>query len=150
DGTPHTSGICYGASSPATPFVLYCLTSKRYKKARNIQQNPIISFLIPFPHYYLRFAPSGTITINGIAEFVPLENAEIQAIFSKKRILRRILKEISTPENESFTFIQINPNPKIVCHGVGYNIIQLRKGHKQAGYSVRIPPERTQTQPKNT
>jgi len=142
DGTPHTTGICYGVSPPSSKFCFYFLTSKKYKKVRNIQNNPNISFLIPFPHYYIRFAPSGTVTFNGEAELVPIDNVELQPIFSKKRILRLILKEISTQEKDSFIFIRLKPNPKVLCHGVGFNVFKLRKGHRHAGYTVRIPQER--------
>ena len=142
DGTPHTSGICYGVSPPSSKFCLYCVTSKKYKKVRNIQKNPMVSFIIPFPHFYIRFAPSGTVTFNGEAEFVPIDNDEVQTIFSKKRILRLIRKEISTPEKESLTFIRIKPTPKVLCNGVGFNVFKLRKEHRHGGYTVRIPQER--------
>jgi len=142
DGTPHTSGICYGISPPSSKFCFYSLTLKKYKKVRNIQKNPMVSFLIPFPHYYIRFAPSGTVTFNGEAELVPIDNVEVQTIFSKKRILRLIIKAISTPEKESFTFIRLKLNPKVLCHGIGFNVFKLRKGHRHADYTVKIPQKR--------
>lgn len=45
----------------------------------------MVSFLIPFPHCYIRLAPSGTATFNSEAELVPIDNDEVQSIFSKKR-----------------------------------------------------------------
>jgi len=102
----------------------------------------MVSFLIPFPHYYIRFAPSGTVTFNGEAELVPIDNVEVQTIFSKKRILRLIIKAISTPEKESFTFIRLKLNPKVLCHGIGFNVFKLRKGHRHADYTVKIPQKR--------
>jgi hypothetical protein len=117
---------------------------KKYKKARNIQQNPKVSFLIPFPHYYIRFAPSSTVTFQGEAEFISVDDTKIQEIFSKKRVLQLIVKEIQSreQERERMTFIMIKPIPKVLCHGLGYNVFKLRKGHKQGGYSVKIPPNR--------
>jgi nitroimidazol reductase NimA-like FMN-containing flavoprotein (pyridoxamine 5'-phosphate oxidase superfamily) len=142
DGTPHTTGILYGISPPSSKFALYSLTSKSYKKVRNLTQNPEVSFLIPFPHYYIRFAPSSTVTFQGIAEFISVENAGIQDTFSKKRALRLILKEIESGEQENMTFIKIKPHPKVLCHGLGFNVFKLRKGHVKGGYSVRIPGDR--------
>jgi len=66
NGTPHTTGILYGVSPTSSKFALYSLTSKNYKKVRNIKRDPRVSFLIPFPHYYIRFAPSSTVTFQGI------------------------------------------------------------------------------------
>ncbi len=142
DGTPHTSGIAYGVSPPSSEFSLYFLTSKKYKKARNIAKKPNISLLIPFPHYYIRFAPAGTVTFTGKAEFRPIDDNELLDIFSKKRVLRLITKDISPQNKESFTFVQLKPDPKVLCHGVGYNLFKLRQGHKQAAYSVVIPQDR--------
>jgi nitroimidazol reductase NimA-like FMN-containing flavoprotein (pyridoxamine 5'-phosphate oxidase superfamily) len=142
DGTPHTTGVLYGVSPPSSKFALYFLTSIKYKKARNIQQNPNISFLIPFPHYYIRFAPSATVTIQGRANFLSLEYEAVQDIFSKKRILRLIIKQIGEGEQESITFISIKPKAKILCYGLGHNIFKLRRSHTQGGYSVMIPKNR--------
>ncbi|MFX1512457.1 MAG: pyridoxamine 5'-phosphate oxidase family protein [Promethearchaeota archaeon] len=142
DRTPHTTGILYGVSPTSSKFALYCLTSIEYKKARNIKRNPNVSFLIPFPHYYIRFAPSSTVTFQGEADFVGVNDPEIQDIFSKKRILRLIIKEIQQGEQESLTFIRIKPNPKVLCYGLGYNVFKLRKSHARGAYSVMIPPDR--------
>ncbi|MFX0052631.1 MAG: pyridoxamine 5'-phosphate oxidase family protein [Candidatus Hermodarchaeota archaeon] len=142
DGTPHTTGILYGVSPPSSKFALYSLTSKNYKKVRNIKANPRVSFLIPFPHYYIRFAPSSTVTFQGKANFLSVEDPIIQDIFSKKRVLRLILKEIEGGERENITFIKVKPYPKVLCYGLGYNVFKLRKGHTKGGYSVRIPVNR--------
>jgi uncharacterized pyridoxamine 5'-phosphate oxidase family protein len=146
DGTPHSTGILYGVSPPSSKFSLYFLTSKKYKKVRNIKKNPNISFIIPFPHYYIRFAPSGTVTFNGKVSLIPTtgikNNFKIKSIFSRKRVLRLILKEIEKQKTDSLTFGKIIPHSKVLCHSVGYNLLKLRKGHKQGGYSVLIPTER--------
>ncbi|MCG3222227.1 MAG: pyridoxamine 5'-phosphate oxidase family protein, partial [Candidatus Heimdallarchaeota archaeon] len=84
DGSPHSTGVLYGVSSPEKKFALYIATSKKYKKAVNIKRNPTVSFIITFPHHYLRFAPSSTITFSGKAEILPFENKELLAIFYEK------------------------------------------------------------------
>jgi nitroimidazol reductase NimA-like FMN-containing flavoprotein (pyridoxamine 5'-phosphate oxidase superfamily) len=142
DGTPHTTGILYGVSPPSSKFALYSLTSKKYKKIRNIKRNPRVSFLIPFPHYYIRFAPSSTVTFNGKADFLSVEDSGIQDIFAKKRVLRLILNQIEDRERKSMTFIRIKPDSKVLCHGLGINVFKLRKSHTKGGYSVRIPESR--------
>ncbi|MFX0122995.1 MAG: pyridoxamine 5'-phosphate oxidase family protein [Candidatus Hodarchaeota archaeon] len=142
DGTPHTTGILYGVSPPSSKFALYCLTSNEYKKVRNIKHNPNISFLVPFPHFYIRFAPASTVTFQGKADLIPVNDKEIQKVFTKKRILRLIIDEIQQEEQESLTFIRIKPKSKVLCYGLGYNVFKLRKGHTHGGYSVIIPKDR--------
>ncbi len=142
DGTPHTTGILYGVSKPDTEFALYLLTSGKYRKVRNIQRNPKVSFIIPFPHHHLRFVPSGTITLNGVAKLVPVNTEDIIDIFSEKRILKMIIADIDFERDEEYVYIKIEPDPKILCFGVGFNIWKLRSSHTEGGYSVTIPPER--------
>ncbi len=143
DGNPHTTGILYGVSKPEVEFALYLLTSKYYRKVKNIQRNENVSFVIPFPHHIFRFAPSGTITLNGTAEVVPINTEEIIKIFSEKRILRLIIADINFEKEDELIFIKLNPNPKILCYGVGINILKLRGSHTTGGYSVTIPVERS-------
>jgi hypothetical protein len=142
DNTPHTTGILYGVSPPFSKFSLYVLTSKNYKKVGNIQRNPMVSFIIPYPHHHLRFVPSGTITINGEAEILPFKTEKIKDIFSEKRILRMITKDLNPEETENYVFLKIKPNPRILVYAVGQNIWKLRSSHTEGGYSVKIPEER--------
>ncbi len=142
DGTPHTTGVLYGVSPPSSKFSLLILTSKKYKKVRNIRINPDVSFLVLFPISFLPFVPSRTVTFNGKAELAAIDDVDVRGIFSKKRIHKMIIKEIETQETDSFTFIRIIPNPKVLCFGLGYNALKLRKGHGQGGYSVIILQER--------
>ncbi|MFX0015859.1 MAG: pyridoxamine 5'-phosphate oxidase family protein [Promethearchaeota archaeon] len=142
DGTPHSTGVLYGVSPPSSAFSLIFYTSKKYKKVRNIKRNPNVSFVIPFSHPFLHFTPSKTVTFNGKAELVSLNDNETRLIFSKKRILKLIMKQSQIEEQESLTFIRIKPNPRVLCYGVGISVLKLRKGHKYGGYSVIIPQER--------
>ncbi len=88
------------------------------------------------------FVPSGTVTINGTAKILPIENEEILDIFSKKRILRLITSHLTPEEKKEVVFLKIKPDPKILCYGVGISIMKLRGGHTEGGYSVIIPEER--------
>ncbi len=141
DGSPHTSGILYGVSNQDEKFALYLLTYKKNKKVRNIQRNPKVSFIIPFPHHILRFVPSGAITINGIAKILPVNTKEIIQTFSEKKILRQLIADIDFENDMKYVFVKIEPDPKIFCYGVGFNILKLRSSHTTGGYSVTIPDE---------
>ncbi|MFW9931216.1 MAG: pyridoxamine 5'-phosphate oxidase family protein [Candidatus Thorarchaeota archaeon] len=138
DNSPHTSGILYGVSKPEDEFCIYLKTMKKFRKVKNIQRNPNVSFIITFPHHFFRFIPAGTITMNGQAELVPIDSEEIRGIFTEKRVLRMIVSDIDSDE----TFLRIKPKPKVFCYGVGFNILELRSSHTSVSYSVMIPEER--------
>jgi len=142
DGSPHTTGVLYGVSSPTSGFSMYIVTSKEYRKTKNIINNPHVSFTITFPHHIFRFVPASTVTFNGVAEIVDFENEEILGIFSQKRILRMITKNLDPEEKKDYVFIRIKPKPKVLCYGLGYNIFKLRSKHTEGGYSVTIPKKR--------
>jgi hypothetical protein len=139
----HSTGILYGVSPQESAFCLYAITVKHYIKVRNIENNPYISFVIPFPHYYLRFVPSSAIYFQGKAEIVPYATVEAQKAFNKQRILKMMKTESSKPEYEyNRVFIRIKPFKKIFCYGIGMNIWQLRKNHEDGDYMIIIPPNR--------
>ena len=139
DGSPHTTGILYAVSPPNDLFCLYFVTSLRYRKAKNLRKNPLVSFLIPFPHYWIRFVPAATITLTGNIDFITSEEEGLIEIFNQKKIFRSILRQALNEKAEEYTFLRLNPFKKILCYGVGYNMWELRKKHTQAGYSVIIP-----------
>ncbi|MHA2364628.1 MAG: pyridoxamine 5'-phosphate oxidase family protein [Candidatus Hodarchaeales archaeon] len=140
---PHSTGIIYCVSKESTPFRLYCLTSRKYKKTRNIENNPNVSFVIPFPHYYFRFAPSSCIQFQGVAKIIPFKDGEVMIeLFKQKRILRKLIKDINQNEIEDYVFLEIKPDIKIFCHGIGFSLIEMKKNHVGAFYSVIIPKDR--------
>lgn len=138
DNSPHSTGILYSVSPSEQEFVLYFITSLNYKKVRNIVRNPNVSLLIPFPHYWIRYAPSGTITITGKIDLVPITHEEVINTFRNKRVHKLVLKQ-ALEAKDDYTFLKLCPDKKILCHGVGYNIMSMRKGHSKGGYSVVIP-----------
>ena len=142
NNSPQSSGILYAVSKPQDEFCIYLKTLKRFRKTKNIQENPNVTFVIPFPHHYLRFIPAGTVTIRGQAELVPIESEEVLEVFSEKKVLKMIVKDLDPEVKKETTFIRIKPKPKILCYGVGFNVIELGRSHTSVSYSVRIPEER--------
>ena len=143
DGSPHSTGVLYGVSSPDSDFVLYIITSLKYKKTKNIINNPQVSFVIPFPHHILRFVPSSTVTFYGEVKILPfVDHEDLLAIFSEKRILRLITEHLTDEEKEDYVFLKLKPSPKVYCYGLGFNLFKLRGSHTEGGYTVFIPEER--------
>ncbi len=139
-GSLQTTGILYGVSPPGTGFRLYLLTDRGFLKVRNILRNPEVSFLVPYPHHFLRFVPASCISFPGTAEIVPEDDPEAQEAFQSSRMLRMNLKETSSMENA--VFIKISPKRSIHCYGVGFGLMEIARDVSAVGYSVEVPSDR--------
>ena len=139
-GSLQTTGILYGVSPPGAALRLYLLTDQGYLKVRNILKNPEVSFLVPYPHHFLRFVPASCISFPGTAEIVPADDSEARGAFQTSRILRMNLEEISSMEEA--VFIKIRPRRRMHCYGVGFGLMELMRDAAGAGYSVEVPSER--------
>ncbi|MHA2272998.1 MAG: pyridoxamine 5'-phosphate oxidase family protein [Candidatus Hodarchaeales archaeon] len=143
-GWPQTHGVLYGMAAPHSKLAFFIVTDKRYRKAGNIKGNPRVSFLIPFPHYYVRFAPASTVQFQGTAKLIPIDNPQIFSIFKNgPRVLRRVVHSFDDPAiRENYCFIKITPNPRFICYGLGKSLRELRKDHVRGRYTVTIPQKR--------
>ncbi len=144
-GRPHSTGILYGVSPPDSDFAIFFATHEKYAKVRNIRKNPKVSFVVTFPHYYLRFAPDSYLMLRGEAEILPFDNRDGQWAFHQKRMLKMNLK--MPPEiMQDAVFIKMKPGPTVFCFGVGYGILDIARHHEDVMYKVRIPEERLRPQ----
>ena len=141
-GRPHSTGIIYAVGPPKSPFALYSVVGANYAKVRNIKQNPNMSIVVTFPHYWIRFAPASYAMFRGTAEIVPFVDEDAQWAMSQTRIGRMNLQTESEDANVEFVFIKITPEPTVFCYGLGFGIMEMRGDHANVGYKVKIPEER--------
>ncbi len=145
NGHSHSTGIIYAVAPSNSKFALYVLTEKKYKKVKNIENNNSVSFVIPFPHYVLRFVPSSCVQFQGIANILPFDDEIAQESFRNgSRILKLNLKQVPRISNkeEGSVFIQVIPNKIIHCYGLGFSMMDLRKNIANGSYIVEVPLER--------
>lgn len=109
-GKPHSIGVVYAVSPSTEPFCIYLITRPVLKKARNIQTNPNISFVVPFPHYVFRIIPPACVQFEGKARLVPIDNPIALKAFQNAIVLRRSMMH-SIDLGES-TFIRLFLTPK--------------------------------------
>jgi len=143
-GRSHSVGVLYGVSPPNKSLALYVMTGRDTRKARNIANNPNVSFAIPLPRRLLTFIPPNCIQFQGTAEIIPLEDEGGRQAFSATMILREILKyadKIAEVQNEKICFIRIYPDPVIFTYGLGVSWIELREHLENAASRVEIPAE---------
>jgi len=143
---PHTTGVLYGVAPREYPFMIYVLTGAKYKKTRNLRRNPNVSFVIPFPHHWLRFIPDYVVQFQGSARIVPLDHEIAVAAFQDKWILRGnidMAEKLQNPETgEEAVFIEIRPNKKIHVFGLGISMRTMLSDVEQGAYTVEIPDDR--------
>lgn len=141
-GRPHSTGIIYAVGPPESPFALYSIVGANYAKVRNIKQNPNVSLVVTFPHYWIRFAPASYAMFRGTAEIIPFANEDAQWAMSQTRIGRMNLQTEAEDANVEFVFIKITPEPTVFCYGLGFGIMEMRGDLANADYKVKIPEER--------
>lgn len=134
EGRPHSVGVVYAVSPPNQPFSIYLITRLLLKKARNIQNNPNVSFVVPFPHYLFRTVPPACIQFQGKAGLISIDNPIATKAFQSTIVLRRSMMHSIDLGGES-TFIRIVPDNKIFSFGIGARIWQflLRSQNKNLG-----------------
>ncbi|MHA1992223.1 MAG: pyridoxamine 5'-phosphate oxidase family protein [Candidatus Hodarchaeales archaeon] len=141
-GRSHSTGVLYSVAKKEDPFRLYCVSDNNYKKARNIKNNSNVSFVIPFPHFYIRFVPSSCIQFMGVARLLPFrDNDKIRSTFQEKRILK-LIEKVPLEKLDDRIFIEIIPDRSIYCHGLGFGLLEMRKKHTRTHFTVEIPQNR--------
>jgi len=137
----HSVGVVYGIAPSELPFSLYLITRPKLKKAKNIKANPNVSFVVPFPHYFLRFVPSSCLQFQGTAEILTADDPIANKIFQSSRVLRHSLEH--TRMLGEPVFIRVVPDEKIFSWGVGASVWQIIKRKIGSGnYFVTVPQNR--------
>jgi hypothetical protein len=140
DGSPDSAGVCYGISSPGDELVLYVMTRRHLKKARNITVNPRVSLVVPLQRRLLRFLPPPTIQLHGVAEILDWTDADGIGAFRAFRMGRMILRGYERSRRRGETrvcFLRIMLDSVIRTYGVGHNVWELRR-HMESGIGTFV------------
>src|SRR5262245_24632565 len=70
EGMSHSAGVSYGVSKRGDQLAIYVMTRRHLQKARDIEQNPAVSLVIPVPRPLLWFIPPATIQLHGRANIL--------------------------------------------------------------------------------
>ncbi|MFW9931728.1 MAG: pyridoxamine 5'-phosphate oxidase family protein [Candidatus Thorarchaeota archaeon] len=136
-GRPHSTGVIYVIPKRPNPFEFYILTGSEYRKTKYIRDNPNVSFVITFPHYWIRFAPASVVHFQGTAEIIPFSDPIGREAFQQNRIARMNLN--SDYDESEMVFIKVRPSKKLHVYGLGISLMDMRSDHTNAGYKVEIP-----------
>lgn len=141
-GISHSAGVNYGISTPAGDLVLYVMTRRHLRKARNIAQNPNVSLVVPLRRPLLGFLPPPTIQLRGRAEILDWRDAEGTKVFERFWLGRRILKGYRNYHRRGETricFLKITPDPVIRTYMVGASVWQVSRRMESGAAKVIVP-----------
>ena len=144
-GKPHSVGVVYSIAPLDQPFALYIITRPSLKKARNLCDNPNVSFVVPFPQLLFSFIPPACIQFQGKAQIMPIDDPIATKAFEKSIVLKRS-KIHSTSLGKSI-FVRVVPTSKIFCFGLGARIWDFlipSKSKNIGNFYVVVPRSRYQ------
>ena len=136
-GRPHSTGVLYGVGPVTAPLALYIVTFEHYAKVRYVRANPIVTLAVTFPHRILSFAPASCVSFRGRATTVAFSDPRAGWAFRQHRILRDNL--VMGSKGDRPLFIRIDPEPNVLCYGLGISLNAIRKDPTIGGYNVQIP-----------
>ncbi|KKB98766.1 pyridoxamine 5'-phosphate oxidase [Mycobacterium nebraskense] len=142
NGIPYAAGVNYGISTPAEDLVIYVMTRRHLRKARNIAQNPNVSLVVPLTRRLLWFLPPPTIQLRGRAEILDWRDTEGIDVFERFWLGRRILKGYRNYHRRGETricFLKITLDPVIRTYMVGANVWQVSRRMESGAAKLIIP-----------
>lgn len=141
-GTPHAAGVTYGTAYAERELVLYVMTRRHLRKARDIAGDPRVALVVPVQHRVLRFLPPATIQLHGHAEILDWTDHTGSHIFQGFWLGRRILAAYRAAFRRGerrICFLKIAIDPVITTYMVGVTAWELRRGMERGAAQVLLP-----------
>ena len=142
DGMPSSAGVTYRMSGAGREPVLYVMTRRHLQKARNIEQNPNVSLVVPLTRRLLWFLPPPTIQVRGRAEILDWTDEQGTRAFRGFWLGRRILDAYKRSHRRGETricFLKITLDPVISTYMVGSSILEISRRMEAGAAKVVIP-----------
>ena len=130
DGQPDAAGVSYGATSEAGALVVYVMTRRHLRKARDIERDHRVSLVIPIRRRLLWFVPPATIQLSGRAELLPQDDPRGVALFQRFLLGRRITssyEKMRADGDQRICFVRIAVDPIARSYMVGTTVWQVMR-----------------------
>lgn len=120
------------------------MTRRSLRKARNIVENPNVSFVVPLTRRLLWFLPPPCIQFQGRADLLDRDDpgGKRVATFRSFAMGRRILsmyEEMAARGESGVCFVRITPAPTLSTYMVGHSIWDLMRRMETGIERVRVP-----------
>ena len=125
-GEARTAGIVYTTHQRR----LYIGTARDSFKARWIEGNPSVSVTVPIAKRipFLPFVqiPAATITFQGDAEVIAVEDADEAAV-------RALFRGLDLDEAQEHCLLRVEPKGRFLTYGIGVPLLTMRSPEKARG-----------------
>lgn len=141
DGSPDSAGVTYAAAEEDGALVLYVMTRRHLRKARDIAERPRVSLVVPIPRPILAFLPPATIQLRGVAELLPADDARGVRAFERFLVGRRILRAYDDMRRDGerrICFVRIVLDPVARSYMVGTSVISAARSMGSAAATTEI------------
>jgi hypothetical protein len=144
DGAPHAAGVTYGITYEGRELVLYVMTRRHLRKARDIARCPQVALVVPIERRVLRFLPSATIQLHGRVEILDWTDEAGTDVFRGFWLGRRILaayREAHRHGESQICFLKIAVDPIITTFMVGVSAWGLWRRMERGAGRVLVPTD---------
>jgi len=128
DGRADSAGVSYAAIIESGQLVLYVMTRRHLRKARDIDRQPKVSLVIPIRRRLLWFLPPATVQLQGTAELLsqddPGGTRAFQGFFLGRRILAAY-RAMRLRGDDRICFTRITLDPTARSYMVGASLWQV-------------------------
>jgi hypothetical protein len=128
DGSPDSAGVSYRAVVERGELVLYVMTRRHLRKARDIAHQSRVSLVIPIRRRMLWFIPPATMQLRGDAELLPQDDQRGTLAFQGFFLGRRILaayRAMRLRGDDRICFVRITLDATARSYMVGASLWQV-------------------------
>ncbi len=128
DGSADSAGVSYRAVVESGELVLYVMTRRHLRKARDIAREPRVSLVIPIRRRLLWFMPPATVQLRGEAELLPQDDQRGTLAFHGFFLGRRILaayRAMRLRGDDRICFVRITLDATARSYMVGKSLWQV-------------------------
>ena len=138
---PHSAGVSYGSAIEHGRLVIYLMTRRHLRKARDVAAQPSVSLVIPLERRLLWLVPPATIQLNGRAALLPQDDARGLSVFGSFLLGRRILmayRAMSTRGERRVCFVRIAIDPLARSYMVGVGLASVLRRMESGTASTHL------------
>ena len=135
DGSADSAGVSYAAVVESGELVLYVMTRRHLRKARDIARQPRVSLVIPIRRRLLGFMPPATVQVRGEAKLLPQDDRRGTLAFQGFFLGRRIIaayRAMRLRGDDRICFVRITLDATAHSYMVGTSLWQVIR-RMQAG-----------------
>ena len=140
-GAPDSAGISFAATREAGELVLYFMTRRHLRKARNIDLCGRVSLVVPLPRRVLWFVPPATLQLHGTATLLHWTDPRGTEVFQRFWLGRRILsgyRAAFAGGERRICFVRVVVDRDVRGYMVGSSLWTVSRDMKHGAVRVRL------------